>query len=297
MREIWTSLHVEGSTMDRLNLPFFYQLGAAVKPLTDMQVGQIDDFSIVIAGVEAAGTIRTLLNTFGSLTVCKASADNFLASLDTLMEQWRQDRKLPEEQRAKAETFSDARLLTMINAAKEFQTIATAELQTLAAYHITEKALFSTTRLVERAENILPQDMLQDVPQEAREDINQAGRCLAFDLPTAVGFHTWRAVETVLVMYCKEFGISPKRKDWGSYIAALKTSRADPTTIAVLDQIRALHRNPTMHPEIVLSIDEATGLFGIAPSAIVAMVADIRRNRATVNLPPASQSRTGSNAP
>jgi hypothetical protein len=107
-------------------------------------------------------------------------------------------------------------------------------------------------------------------------DIRQAGRCLAFELPTAAGFHIMRATESILRdYYVAHVGKKPKTRNWGKYIADLKTSSANPKTVAVLDQIRTLHRNPTIHPEVVLSGSEAQTLFGIAQSAITAMIEDM----------------------
>ena len=68
-------------------------------------------------------------------------------------------------------------------------------------------------------------------------------------------------------------------RNWGAYIRILRTKGADEKVIASLDQIRELHRNPVMHPEETLSSDEATTLFGIAQSAILAMVNAIPRHR------------------
>lgn len=284
--------------MDRLNLPFFYQLGATLQPLTKMGVtAESNALDILIAAVDASAMINTLFSTYTSLAVCKASGRALQASVDVGFEDWRKYHALlDDEAKAKAKVIPDDHLLAMINKAKEFHLILSAELQTFDAYQVTEKALFSTARLVERAENILPDGIVSDVPKEALVDLNQAGRCLAFDLPTAVGFHTWRAVETVLVAYCEEWGVRPDQRDWGSYIAGLKKAEAAGITVAVLDQIRDLHRNPTMHPEMVLSPEEAIGLFGIAPSVIVAMVNDIRRHR-KAKTSPASQSGTGNNEP
>ncbi|MBI2836370.1 MAG: hypothetical protein HYX85_01590 [Chloroflexi bacterium] len=51
-------------------------------------------------------------------------------------------------------------------------------------------------------------------------------------------------------------------------------SDADQKVISILDQIRSLHRNPTIHPEEVLTINQAMTLFAIAQSAMVSMVED-----------------------
>lgn len=133
-----------------------------------------------------------------------------------------------------------------------------AELQTFAAYQVSQKGIYSTADLVDRAENVFAEDVRSLIGQTARDDVNQAGRCLALDLPTASGFHIMRATETVLKAYGKQFQTKPKTRNWHSYITALKATNASPKALAVLDQIRDLHRNPTLHPEVVLSSEEAT---------------------------------------
>lgn len=81
--------------MDRLNLPFFYQLGAALKPLTEMKVESSSRFEFLISGFEASMHIRTLLATYPSLAVCKASGGNFIGSMETAATQWRKWNSLP----------------------------------------------------------------------------------------------------------------------------------------------------------------------------------------------------------
>ena len=285
--------------MDKLNLPFFYQLGVNLDPVTNLiippgNVAVTNRLDLIIKCVSVRGDLAVLFSTFPTLSVCRAVAGELEAAIQAVIESFM---AVPLEKRGEPDATVDARINQTVDKARVFKTVLIAELQTLAAYHVTEKSIYSTAALIERAENVLPKYIRDELSPETREDINQAGRCLAFDLPTASGFHTWRAVETVLVSYSQDFGATPKRRDWGSYIAALKAVNADPKTLAILDQIRDLHRNPTMHPEVVLSIDEATGLFGIAPSAIVAMVTDILRHRGSTQPTSASQAGTGSNAP
>lgn len=48
---------------------------------------------------------------------------------------------------------------------------------------------------------------------------------------------------------------------------------ADPKVWSALDQLTKLHRNPVVHPEHVLTMDEAVTIFGLAQSAVSAMLA------------------------
>jgi hypothetical protein len=45
----------------------------------------------------------------------------------------------------------------------------------------------------------------------------------------------------------------------------------------VLENIRTLDRNPLMHPEIWLDIDEAIAVFTVSQTAIVRLVAGIKK--------------------
>ena len=71
----------------------------------------------------------------------------------------------------------------------------------------------------------------------------------------------------------------PEYKNLGRYIEALGKEGVkkgiDPKVIAALDQFRDLYRNPIMHPDVNLTLDEAQILFALAQSAISAVILDI----------------------
>jgi hypothetical protein len=177
-------------------------------------------------------------------------------------------------------SWQDAYAIT--NSLKEFQIVWQTELGKMDTYFISQKGIYSTSDLIERADNVLPAEIIKVLSESIRSDIKQAGRCLAFDLATAAGFHIMRALEGVLRdFYCPTFlGTKPKTRNWNGYIQCLKGTGADPKILAILDQIRSLHRNPTVHPQEVLTINEAMTLFGIAQSAVVAMMEDASKYNA-----------------
>jgi hypothetical protein len=58
------------------------------------------------------------------------------------------------------------------------------------------------------------------------------------------------------------------------YLRAIKqTNKGDDKILAALEQMTDLHRNPLMHPEVILTPDEAIATLGIARSVITAMLA------------------------
>ena len=126
----------------------------------------------------------------------------------------------------------------------------------------------------------MPESVLKKISNEIVEEIRQSGRCLAFDVATASAFHIMRATESVIRKYYLQV-CKPKSKkkldNWGMYIAKLSQSQ-DPQVkevVALLQQIKDRHRNLIMHPEIVLTPDEAFTLFEIAQSAIITMAGNL----------------------
>jgi hypothetical protein len=169
-----------------------------------------------------------------------------------------------------------------------FNTVLNAELANLDTYWVEPKGIYSTNDLIESAENTFSEKVRAKLTSETRLDINEAGRCLAFDLPTAAAFHIWRVAERELRAYYQTWlGKPAGKKDWSKLLQELKDTPADPKVNGVLDHLWSLHRNPTMHPEDSLNLDDAVGLFGIANSAISAMKNDA----------PAPQPETGSDEP
>jgi hypothetical protein len=130
-----------------------------------------------------------------------------------------------------------------------------------------------------------------ELGEEAKKDFNQAGRCLAFDLPTAAAFHLTRSIETVLRRYhalaCSTSTNAGKRPDMATCLNQLRASGEDPKLLDILDHFRDLHRNTTMHPEVFLENPEALRLFDVAKSGLNAMADRIKQFRGTEAAPKA----------
>jgi hypothetical protein len=182
-----------------------------------------------------------------------------------------------------AKTLTQYEAYQLTETAKRFETILGAELRTADTYFIEQKGAFSTPDLIERAEIVLPAAVRSELPSDAIRDLQQAGRALALDLPTAAGFHMLRAAESLVVRYYRAaVGKEPAMRNWGHYVDALKKAKAPAKVVSTLDQIRELHRNPIVHPEDVLTEDEALVLFGIVQSAMISVVVELARQKGPV---------------
>ena len=180
--------------------------------------------------------------------------------------------------------FTDAEVGDISASVSQVKTVLNAEYAKVDTYFVEPKGIYSTPDLIERAENALPPRVLSWIGDETKVDLHQAGRCLAFDLPTAAAFHIWRATERVLLKYRLAWVKKPtKSRNWKSYIIDLEKTSANAKVLRVIDQIRDLHRNPTMHPDAFLTVDDAVTLLGIAASVIIAMVSDLPASQSGID--------------
>lgn len=144
-------------------------------------------------------------------------------------------------------------------------------------YFVTPKGIYATPSLINSAEAALVDEVAGIISDAAKRDLNQAGRCLAFNLSTAAGYHALRATEKVLREYYTFVLHKPAEQvRMKQAIDELIKAKAEPKTLAVIDQLRSLHRNPIDHPEVFLEPAEAMELFSICTSAISAMARQMK---------------------
>ena len=182
---------------------------------------------------------------------------------------------------------------TVRNAALEFETVLRNECQIMDTYHVVKRGVYSTRDLIENAHKHLPSPVCESVPEMTRLDLDQAGKCLAFGVPTAAAFHLLRATESVIRKYY-ELAVpgnrkaSSKMRNWGSYIKLLASHNANPAAIGMLTSLKDLYRNPVLHPEEVYSDDKVQVLFGLCVSAIILLETEcisLEEKSLSLNLP------------
>jgi len=260
--------------MKRLNLSFFMELGAALEPLNTLppRVPEGDDDQI-----EAPATFRR--NLFHANR-----------ALETLLEHETIPLAIPASRPAAQELSSVITNILRKNNkvrqdmwdaywyAQRLQTLLQGELAVQSVYHIWPKRAFDINLLIEKATSLFSKEVQQWMTEDERYNIAQAGKCIAFETPTAAGFHLIRAAESVIRRYyAVVVGVAPvlKMRNWGAYIKNLKKCNGEPRVIHALEQIKDLHRNPVIHPEIALSLEESISLIGITESVVSSIYADM----------------------
>ncbi len=261
--------------MERLSLPYFYKLGAQINPLTKMTIEPSKRIDIFIAAYGTSAQIQSLFELFPTLTVCRSNGETLIKAVEKIRT-W-VNSSAGESKWSEKNFQTDLMFKEVIDKAKEFETVLSAELERLATYHVTQKGIYSTPDLIAQADLALPISVRNKIDEKVRNEIRESGKCLAYDNATASGFHILRAVEAVMHQYylvvCKPNSQPEQLENWGAYIAELHQSK-DPTvkeTVAILQQIKDNDRNLIMHPELVLSPDDAFTLFEISKGAIMAM--------------------------
>ena len=254
--------------MQRVNEYRFFELGAALERLKDLKQETLL-WDAMFPCWETQRTLQLLLLDHAvSLRVCRPVAGKLLTQIATILPTPGTDSDPNKPIGAAAQGIGSA--------LAELRTVLEAECPTLEIYSVSQKGAYSMSQLIEQAEVLIPESTRQRLDPEAIRDIQQAGRCLAFKLPTAAGFHLFRAVESVMrVLYDRVRGKLEKRKkpsNWGGYVDALKEAQMPSRITDLLDSIRQNYRNPITHPDATLSNDDAIVLVPLGVMAIQKMV-------------------------
>jgi hypothetical protein len=133
------------------------------------------------------------------------------------------------------------------------------------AFIVTDKRI-DVNKLLADMSALMAPNVFDSLPDIAQYDFIEAGKCIAFELPTAAAFHLLRGTEALLRHFYCSF-VKRGRVDilWGPMVSHLR-SRKTPSPSPLLDNldnIRRSFRNPTQHPDKTYDIEEAQDLFGL----------------------------------
>ena len=262
----WVLLAAWRGNMIRLSLSFFYNLGAVLRPIGGLagaaKVGQV--WGPLTA---AQNDLHDLLRTEWfqpAIQSSVAKGSDLMNALLAITNRTDFDSEVGHQQ-----------AFAVTNALATFETVLNSELVRADAYFVTRKGAYDSLILVTDAQKHYPSTLAAKVPG-AIVDVKEAGKCLAFELCTASGFHILRATESVVRAYWSTVSKGkphPRLRTIGSYATLMREKGyGDVKVIATLFQIKDLHRNPLIHPQATLDLEEAIALFGICQSAISTML-------------------------
>lgn len=255
----------------RLDGFFFYQVGAALRPLTKLS-GESTRGDMVLAAYGAQPWLAALLGQqLVRFKTCRPKGDQLAKKLASIIEEFNTNTSTDVD--SKVDYLA---ALEVSSLAKDFETLLAGELQVVDFYAVTPKGGFDTTILAEDGLRIFPLDLAPKIP-ETVYDAMQAARCLAFDLPTAAAFHLHRVNEAVLRRYydvVTDGAEHPANHGIRAYVDSMNNLKVgDKRVLSSLSDLRRFHRNPVLHPESRLTdIEEAIALLGVVTSVITFML-------------------------
>lgn len=270
-----------GQDVERINYYPLYELGGAIRSLEDHTTDKDVDARALFFALSGA---RTALNSLlrgrpFSVGISKASIHELLDAIVQADVQY-----FTEDDNKTAKYPKDGQRIFLFGIQPAIRKFEILLMNEAATYAVPPRGIYSTAALIDFADQSFPPDVLGHVPEQARTDWKAAGRCLAFNLLSATGFHVARAVESTLEVYYQTFtGKLGKLRSWNDYIRSLNGvlgSGASPAptekTLAELMQMKDDYRNPLVHPRVTLTEIDARMLFDNGESVIIAMAAEIK---------------------
>jgi hypothetical protein len=271
----WFARIGEGE-MKETNLNIFYHFGAAITSLyVKVHIGTKlwDVFPELYFSQEWITKFLGETEEYKSaLKDSRASAVAFLGIVQTLI-----PAMYPDPERV----FTQPEVSALINNREELEKNFEREYRNLSVFTVTPKGLYDTRLLIEKGEEKFLGHTRSVFTERVIYDLRQSGRCLAFEVPTAMAFHVMRAAESLIKAYYEVLAGSPwpyAQRDWGKYIAELeKLPNINTVITGRLKEIKNLNRNPLIHPEDVVSMEEAPIIFDLCNGVIYYMAEEIRK--------------------
>ena len=173
---------------------------------------------------------------------------------------------------SKEATVSESISKRITDEVRKIEPALDAELHLSEVYVLTKKR-YPLQTLLQNTQELLGTDVFSKLSDTAKKDFNFACKLIALDQPTAAAFHLMRALEQQVKMLYFEFKKTKRLEKlmWGPVIAQLRQKRAPKPTeklLSHLDGMRVHFRNPTQHPDIFYSLDEAQDLLNETITAL-----------------------------
>jgi len=279
-----------GGGVERINQFDFYQLSKNFQSLTAIS-GDVSIHDAFMPVFNARRALEGLLDGRPiELGVSRGKAQQFADTINGIVSRYYTEEDGQGGTRWKWPAKGDTEVIPgfewgwVTESLSQFEMIFAEEMRERATYRVPDRGIYNTAKLVDAADTTFPQEIAGLVPEKTKLEWRAAGRCMAFGMFTACGFHVARAVEGALESYFLTYNgkPDPKKRQWGEYLAALDriaesgvAPSPDPKTMGELKQMKDDWRNPLMHPRVVLGEADARSVFNNGETLIMLMVQEI----------------------
>jgi hypothetical protein len=264
--------------MKETNLNIFYRFGAAISSLyANLSVNKKlwDIFAeLYLAHEWLNGFRKETEESKSALKDSRAAAEAFLRAVQLLITNMQHDVE---------RTLTQMEVSALIVCKDQLENNFEREYRNLSVFTVTPKGLYDTRLLIEKGEEKFLETTRSVFNPRVIYDLQQSGKCLAFEVPTAMAFHVMRATESLIKKYYEVLAGKPwpyPQRDWGKYIAELeKFPDVNVVITGRLKEIKNLNRNPLIHPEEIVPMEEAPVIFDLCNGVIFYMAEEIRKRK------------------
>lgn len=270
--------------MIRISIPWLIQILGNIDDLDGIQTGKtvLDELAPLVRAQSAVELVFSSQSVYGPyLRASRDAAARLHAELDALKDgNWGE------------KTLDEFQVQTLKSQKQQFKTVFLADLGAIPSYLVTRKANYDIIFLIEDGMGLFPSTLKSKAP-ETEDDAKEVGRALAFELATACGFHTFRVTESVVRRYWDQVAKKPRPnlETLGTFAAELEKAKlGDTKVVEAIKQMTKLHRNPLIHPEVILTVEEAIAIIGMANSVIIPMLQALPDSPPTTGAPSSTAS-------
>ena len=191
-KPIWGCLDIGSDIMQRISLAWFSNLGVALAPISDLsKIAEMSTLHLYRA--------REQLNPLSDPKIYPLDLRASRPVMHLLLSKINAILNEPDTQKHQAAL--DAARWDIWLVASGLETLLMGELAVQPVYHVWPKRAYNIEVLVSEGENIFSVEVKADLNDDERYNIREAGKCLAFEIPTAAAFHIFRCAKSVLRRY------------------------------------------------------------------------------------------------
>ena len=269
--------------MEKFNGMPIYWLGHSIGKLMDELTPSSTVGSIANSAMNLRSNIELFMYVIQGFPLSKAAAMEITGNINNILS--------PERLQQPNDHILESEQGTLNINIYSFQAVFYSEFSQANIFYVTQKRAYDMTVLINQGQNVLSREtlsLLASSKNEVINDIREATKSLAFDIPTAVGFHVYRAIEAIVVReYFPVLNIQSKEwernKNLGHYIGLLEKAKVEPKVTTMLRHLKDHYRNPISHPEEFWDSDKAESAFMLAVSVITVMIQDIKEIKEKVS--------------
>lgn len=256
------------------NLNIFYFLGEALGEIEKLEAGVVASANWIYLQHPNDYLLRFLNETEGiNLPDSRKAAEQLSDVFYKIICRAREDVTY---------VLSPTDITQIIEGADKFERCLEREYRYLDVFTVTPKGIYDTRLLMTKPEDKFPERVRRHLPKQSLDDIKQAARCLAFDIPTACAFHICRATESLMLAYYEVLSGKPwalTNRNWKVYIDHLVVHGAVKTITDRLGEIKDTDRNAYTHPERNVTLEEAPIQFELCTGVMFQMADEICKKK------------------